>query len=366
MKYNALVLEKYFPTTTSIGTKRFAGKFIIIDEDKHPITITAAQFDRPIPAKVGDEIILDVVKKGPFYNILPKTSYDQAPFPVARSEYHYDTVLDEKGHDKDGKVCAPEHPFANVIIKQTKYMYKNTCLAVMYKIIKIDDNDITHPKIFNMNPTICSPDDQSDQRRLIEALRDYLPYEEHPNKLTYTPTEIFKHYREATEWRGGESNHIPWQYGSDRGHCICGHAIEELCYCEYMSPLGEDGIKKMPLGAVGNCCIKHMSYDTKLYTRLLSAIICNYESGALVTARDISKKNGFGKIQMQFLQQCVLTKDEYERLVTVVSVRTITPLDDCIKRILYKISRFYVTHYDYVFDGRAAGVQHFDITSIRL
>ena len=67
MKYNALVLEKYyFPTTTSIGTKRFAGKFIIIDEDKHPIKVTAAQFDRPITANVGDEIILDIVKKGPF------------------------------------------------------------------------------------------------------------------------------------------------------------------------------------------------------------------------------------------------------------------------------------------------------------
>ena len=366
MKYNALVLEKYFPTMTSIGTKRFAGKFIIVDEDKHPITITAAQFSDPMPVNRGDEIILDIVKKGPFYNILPKTSYAIAPFPVARTEYYYDTVLDEKGHDKDGKVCASEHPFAYVIIKRTGYMYKNMRLATMYKIVKINDNDITHPKIFNMNPTISLLDDQSDQKRLIEALRDYLPSEEHPNKLTYTPTEIFKHYREATEWRGAESNHIPWQYGSDRGHCICGHSIEELCYCEYMSPLGEDGIKKPPLGAIGNCCIKHMSYDTKLYTRLLSDIVCNYERGHLVTVRDISRKNGFGKPQMQFLQQCVLTKDEYERLVTVVSTRTITPLDDCIKRILYKISRFYETHYDYVFDGRPAGISHFDITSIKL
>lgn len=350
MKYNALVLENYYlPTTTSIGTKRFAGKFIIIDENQCPITITAAQFDRPIPVEIGDEIILDIYKKGPFYNILPKTSYSYEPFPVEKREYYYKSTLDEYGVDEDDRLGDPKHPYANVTIRRTRYIYNGVTLATLYKFVEINDNDIVHPEILNKCPDIPLPDGGSDQLRLIEALRDYLPDEEHPNKVNYTPTEIFKYYKEVLEWRNKESTSVPLQYDSDRNHCICGHCIQELCYCEYMSPYGADGIKKPPLGAIGNCCIKRMAYHSKLYARLLNDIINNYKCGIFRTQRDISKKNGFGKAQMHFLQQCVLTKDEYEQLITAVSTRTMAPLDDCIKRILYKISRFYVTHYDDVF-----------------
>ena len=350
MKYNALLLSKHFPTTTKVGTKRFAGKFLIINEDNHPIEITAAQFSNPIPVNVGDEIILDVYKKGPFYNILQNSSYYPAPFPVEKYEYCYKTTLDEYGNDQDGKVCAFEHPFANVAIKQTKYEYKCRNLAVIHKIIEIDDNDIIHPEIFNIKPTISLPDGESDQLRLIEALRDYLPNEEHPNKINYTPTEVFKYYKNVVGMRNTTSINIPLQYNSDAEHCICGHRIQEICYCVYVSPYGDNGIKKPPLGAIGNCCIKRMAYDTKLYTRLLNDIVNNYKQGIFKTQRDMSKKNGFGKIQMQFLQQCVLTKDEYEYLLIIIKSRTQEYLDDHTKRILYKISKFYITHYDRVFD----------------
>lgn len=353
MKYNALLLRKYEPTPTSVGGMRFAGKFILVNENTQPIEVTAAQFSGPIPIKVGDEIILDINKNGTFYNILAKTSYLPAPFPAEKVEYYYETTLDENGHDKDGKVCVSKHPFANAKIKQTKYIfskpYRRT-LATTYEIIEIDDTDIICPKILNPCPIINLSDETvSNQMWLIEALRDYLPEEEHPNKAEYTATEIFTFYREATELRGSESFHR-FQYRSDRNHCICGHYIEELCYCEYMSPLGNKGIKKIPLGAIGNCCIKKMAYDTRLYTRLLNDIVYNCRQNNFEINRDISRKNGFGKMQMQFLKQCVLTDDEYNYLEILLQSKHQDALKLRAKRILYRIVRFYETHYDHVFD----------------
>jgi hypothetical protein len=353
MKYNALLLRKYEPTPTSTGGMRFAGKFILVNENMQPTEVTAAQFSNPIPVEVGAEIILDINKNGIYYNILAKTSYLPAPFPGEKDEYYYETTLDEKGHDKDGKFCISKHPFAHVKIKQTRYIfskpYRRT-LTTLYTVTEIDDADITRPKILNSCPIINLSDEAaSNQMQLIESLRDYLPEEEHPDKAEYTTTDIFKYYREAIELRRSESFHH-FQYRSDRNHCICGHYIEELCYCEYMSPLGDKGIKKIPLGAIRNCCIKKMAYDTRLYTRLLNDISYNYKCGVFKSIRDISMKNGFGKTQMQFLKQCVLTKEEYEWLTYIVNLRVKTTLDITIKRILYKIYRFYMTYYDHVFD----------------
>lgn len=353
MKYNALLLRKYEPTPTSTGGVRYAGKFILVNENTQPTEVTAAQFSSPIPAKVGDEIILDINKNGIYYNILTKTSYAPAPFPAEKDEYYYETTLDEKGHDIDDKFCISKHPFAHVKIKRTRYIfskpYRRT-LTTLYTVTEIDDTDIAYPKILNPCPIINLSDETvSNQTWLIESLRDYLPEEEHPNKAEYTTTEIFKYYREAIELRGSESfKHF--QYRSNRNHCICGHYIEELCYCEYMSPLGDDGIKKVPLGAIGNCCIKKMAYDTKLYTRLLSDIVHNYRHNNFEINRDISCKNGFGKTQMQFLKQCVLTDDEYNYLELLLQSKHQVTLKLRAKRILYHIVRFYETHYNHAFD----------------
>lgn len=354
MRYNAILLEKYEPKTVKNNHTQYAGKFLIaINDNTDMKTIIASQLNEPINAELRDEFILDIFEREynhkTYYNIRPKSSYTYIPFPKIKRVVTYCTYIDGKGFDPIYCTYFSEYPYEHLKVCRTEYYAHGELDKIDYKIQSLDPIDYKH--IRNENPVLQNVQGFADvdYKRLIEALRDYLPIEEHPNKHLYTASEIFKQYREIFSMRNTISSEIPLQYGSDISHCICGHEIQEICYCEYMSNKGKDGISKSPLGAIGNCCIKKMAWKSGLYTRLLTDVYNNFQNGIFKFESDISKKNGFGDIQMEFLQKCVLTTDEFECLQNVLSSRCKSVLRDDVNRVIYHISKFYEANYDKTF-----------------
>lgn len=352
MKYNAILLEKYEPRRIKNGLIQYRGRFLIAVRDgADAIEIIASQLE-PIYVEPWEEFILDVYTKecGPntYYNIRPKSSYVLEPFPVIKHEEIYWTTLDGDGYDAKSRKYYSEYPYTRVCIHETKYYKHGELVRAEYELQAVEHID--HTLVRNESPNLTPTKDMSavDQKRLIEALRDYLPIEEHPNKRAYSTSEIFKQYREIPGVQYFENN--IFQYGSDDTHCICGHEIKEICYCEYMSNKGPDGISKMPLGAIGNCCIKKMAWESKLYARLLMDIHNNFVDGIFLTERDVSKKNGFGDIQMEFLRQCVLTPSEFNNLQDILNSRYTDDLRPDMKAILYHISKFYEANRNKIFN----------------
>lgn len=359
MKYNAILVEKLEMNHTKTGLEQYVGDFLIaLGNNTYVRRIKASQLCQPIPAKVGDEIILDIdanEKYGKtFYNIKPATSYVKKPFPVILRSF-YNTTLDAAGRDPFSRVIFPKYPYADVTICWlSNYTVQSGKVQTQHDyILDAVGGPIDYTAIQNAAPNLTRFEDESDQEYLLECLRDYLPDEEHPNKHLYTPAEIFKFYREVTfyDLAGCTDLTDMYSYGSDEEHCICGHYIEDVRWCEYVSPLGTEGIHKPILGAIGNCCIEQMAYGTRLYTRLLHDIVTNCRRGKFETERDVSKKNGFGDKQMRFLQLCVLTPDEYAQLEKIVTSRTKQLLDNGTKRTLHHIAEFYHANYNFVFDA---------------
>jgi hypothetical protein len=354
MRYNAILLENYEPKTVKNNHIQYAGKFLIaINDNTDMKTIIASQLNEPINAELRNEFILDIFEREynhkTYYNIRPKSSYTYMPFPKIKCKVTYCTYLDGNGYDHISHQYFPEYSYEEVEICKTLYYNHGELDKSDYNFEVVNHTDYAHVR--NENPVLQNVQEFTDvdYKRLIEALRDYLPIEEHPNKHLYTASEIFKQYREVHNLRNAVG--VPLQYGSDISHCICGHEIQEICYCEYMSNKGKDGISKSPLGAIGNCCIKKMAWKSGLYTRLLTDVYNNFQNGIFKFESDISKKNGFGDIQMEFLQKCVLTTDEFECLQSILTSKRKWDLDDAVYRILCHITKFYEVNYDKTFNN---------------
>ena len=367
MKYNAILITKYLPEPVSKGFTKYAADFLIaVKNNTHAVKIEASQL-KPINAEEGDEIIIDVTTKSvngrTYYNINPFTSYEKSPFPPIK--HTYEAILDGDGRDEISGKIFKEYPYREVKICATEvYYYESVDLVnplaicprehsgidfnTLHEIIEVGEEiDFTQIRNLDRCEQPLWPHRESDQEHLQEVLRDYLPIEEHPHKENYSATKIFQCYLE-TGPAHPEYTGYRYLYGSDEGHCICGHPIEDVRWIKYVSPK-PDGIVKPELGAIGNCCIRHFAISTGLYTRLLSDIVENYKSGNITTMRDINKKNGLGDLQMRLLARHVLTPDELNILEKALSNRTQRPLDNAIKRILHHISEFYDEHYNYVF-----------------
>ena len=351
-KYNAVLVSKSHPEPVAKGFTKYAGKFLIATEDHTKILTLEASQLKPIKAEYGDEIIIDVTTKSvngnTYYNINPFTSYEKSPFPLIKQTYT--TILDEDGRDEILGLTFEEYPFREVKICKTRaynnYQYD---FDVTYEIVEAGEEiDFTQIRNIDLREEPLWPiKTESDPEHLLEALRDYLPAEEHPHKESYSATKIFQCYLPAG--RGKARDFDPprrYQYGSHDNRCICGHYIEDVRWVEYQSL---NGIALPLLGAIGNCCIKHFAVSTGLYTRLLADIVENYKSGNIAIMRDISKKNGFGDLQMRLLERHVLTPDELKTLESALRDRSKMSLNNSLKRILYHISEFYSRNYNYEF-----------------
>lgn len=351
MQYNAILIGTEEPRTVRGGYTQYAGRFLLaVNNNTDTKCIYASQLFEPIPVATGSEIILDICEREcngkTYYNIVSKSSYKAATFPTIKREASYTTELNSRGFDGYSLQYFPEHAYEKVSVRIVEIIEHGRVASTQYEIEPIDD----YTKVLNDNLVLENTQGfaETDYRRLIEALRNYLPIEEHPDKDTYSAREVYRHYQEVKDV--SHMSRIPFQYGSDANHCICGHYIVDVRYCEYVSNKCENGIKKLPLGAIGNCCIKKMSWKYGFYTRLLSDIIFNCRAGKFKTERDISKKNGFWDLQMEFLQKCVLTEDEFERLKTTLDSRYEEPLNDEIYRILHHIVKFYEANYNKTFN----------------